>query len=72
MALTAEKMMEDVMNFNDQLSQANHGAEMAYRACYENDIETMLYLMNEQTVTFSRVDVKELRQEIISNDRITR
>jgi hypothetical protein len=72
MALTAEKMMEDVMNFNDQLSQANHGAEMAYRACYENDIETMLYLMNEQTVTFSRVNVKELQQEIINNDRITR
>jgi hypothetical protein len=69
-ALTAKEMMDDIVNFNDQLSQANQGVEMAYSACHENDKATMLFLMQEQTVTFSKVDVEKLRQEIISNDRI--
>jgi hypothetical protein len=71
-ALTVEEMMGDIINFNDQLSQAKHGTEMAYRACHEKDVDTMLFLMKEQIVTFSRIDAEKLRQEIISNDRIIR
>lgn len=71
-ALTAENMMEDVVTFNNQLSQANQGVELAYRACHEVDRDTMLHLMNEQVVTFTKVDVKKLQQEIINNDRTTR
>ena len=68
-ALTAKEMMGDIVTFNEQLSQANFGVDAVYKACHEVDKATMFYLMNEQIATFSNIDVKKLRQEIINNDR---
>jgi hypothetical protein len=71
-AVTAEAMMEDIVNFNMQLSEARAAVDLSYKRCYDLDKKTMLGLMVEQDINFVRIDAKELQQEIIKHDRVSR
>lgn len=67
--ITAEVMFEDIISFNDQITQSNMAVEASYKSCYEISKSGMLDLMVDKDIKFLGVDVERLQREIINNDR---
>lgn len=63
--LSAEKMIEDVMTFNNQLTRAQQVVDSAYSSCHLQDRETM-HLLQREEANFYKIDIDWQRQEILN------
>jgi len=65
-AMTAEKMLDDIITFNQQLTQTNRVTDAVYTACHNEDRNTMHILAQDLETNFYKIDVGGKRREIIN------
>jgi len=63
-AITSEKMLEDVLVFNQQLTQSRNIVDLAYKTCYTEDKNIMHNLIYEPPIVFYQIDTDNMRKEL--------
>ena len=64
--VTADVMFNDIVDFHQSIVNANNNVETIIEECHTSVKQTMLDLMEDNTINLRKIDVTALRQELLN------